>query len=46
MEEAERIRALYCRWLSAPPPGAGREALWQRIQAELDRREPEGRRSP
>ena len=37
MEEDERIRVIYCRWLGAPPPEERREALWQRIQGELDR---------
>ncbi len=46
MEDQERMRALYCRWLSVPPPVEGREALWQRILAELDRREPERREAP
>ena len=46
MEEMERLRLLYCRWLSAPLPGAGREALWQRILAELERRKPERREAP
>ncbi|MBR6118982.1 MAG: hypothetical protein IKQ04_01545 [Oscillospiraceae bacterium] len=37
MEEEDRMRAIYCRWLGALPPEEGREALWQRIQGELDR---------
>lgn len=46
MEEDDRMRAIYCRLLGALPPEEGREALWQRILAELDRREPGERRSP
>ena len=42
MEDFDRMRSLYRRYLSVPPDD-GREALWQRILAELERREQERR---
>ena len=40
MDEYGRMRSLYCSYLSAPPDN-GREDLWQRILADLERLEQE-----